>query len=194
MNSNVIAIVNTPALLVAIALSLGVAGCVSPGRNLDVAAVKQIVPGSSTRVEVERAFGQPREFITGTNGWGVGRYMFPRVHVSHDASWVHRRLNPGQLIVRSLSVVYDTARVVRAKLHDESVTQIRQELGWYEAGPRLEAETMRGVAPIGSRSEELISRLGEPMQRLLDPYNHTLLVWIYIKDRADYLGQAQSRS
>lgn len=170
-----------------------VAGCSTPARRLDVAPVRQIVPGNSTVQQVEEIFGPPPVKLTGANGKTVARYFHRTMFRSEEASRYERHWRPGELRVRTLSVLYSPAGLVEKKLHDESITPVHRSRDWLEAGPMLRPDEPAYIKRQLTSADDLIKRYGEPTSRALDTDGRTCLIWLYLKDRTDRLGQPVGR-
>jgi hypothetical protein len=170
--------------------ALAAAGCQTPF-HLSPAAAKRITMGTS-RAEVQKKFGAPRSSETGPGGYTVDHYSSGEFVPSQEASLHNQRHTPGQLLVRSLSVLYDASGLVAKKLHDESLTDIRQEIGWIEIGPPLDDQATAQAQPQTS-GEQLRRRLGEPLQRRLGPDGRIILVWLYLRDRGDRPTESDCR-
>src|SRR4051812_49418783 len=80
--------------------TLLLAGCAIPARRLEVADVRLITQGMQ-RAAVEKRFGAPYQSLSGSDGRTVAHYDFSRVVSS-------RGYAPDSILVRSLSVLYDT--------------------------------------------------------------------------------------
>jgi len=162
--------------------------------RLDVANVRKIVPGTSTRAEVERIFGQPDETLSGADGKLVARYYYRQPIVSTEASRVQRHDHPGDLLLRTLTVRYNSSGTVERKLHDESITPVRRsDSGWVEIGPDLDPAAVSRIEKGKTTAAELLAQLREPASQTLDVTGARLLVWFYYKDRLDRLGQPVAR-
>ena len=165
-----------PVLLIAAALSF--AGCTSMARRLEVPTVKQIVAGKTTRAEVEKRLGYPKESILGANGTTVARYFFHQFIRSTDASWVARRDHPGDILFRAVTLQYGASNIVEKKTYDETVTPIFQTNGWLFAGPDLSAANVSLIQRGVDGERDVVARLGEPTSRSFDTEGRTILVWI----------------
>ena len=166
-----------------LALSLLLAGCASYSKRLEVPTVKKIQPQQSTRADVEKLFGRPKESVVGPNEITVARYFFREYHKSTDASWHNRRDNPGWILFRTLTIAYNRSNIVERKLHDESVTQIYRTNAWFHAGPSLTRESISFVKKGGSTETDLRAKFGEPASRTFDDNGHVMLLWFNIKTR-----------
>lgn len=170
-----------------------VAGCSTSARRLDVAPVRQIVPGTTTVKEVEGIFGPAPVKLTGANGKTVARYFHRTVFRSEEASRYERYWRPAELRVRTLSVLYGPNGIVEKKLHDESVTPVHRSREWLESGPMLRPDEPAYIKRQLTSADDLIKRYGEPTSRALDTEGRTCLMWLYLKDRTDRLGQPVGR-
>jgi hypothetical protein len=166
---------------------VAVAGCVSSPARLDVAPVKAIQPGN-TVAEVEKVFGPAPTKVSGANGKIVSRYIYREIQRSEDSSQYERHWRPGFLLIRTLSILYNSQGLVEKKLHDESVTPIQRTHESVEAGPLLRPDEPASIRKGETTAAELIRRYGEPMMRTLDEQGRTCLYWFYLKDRIDRLG------
>jgi hypothetical protein len=173
-------------------ISILVSGCYSPARRLDVSAVKPITIGM-TRAEVERRLGEPREIQKGSNGAVVARYFFHEFHHSEEASRYGRFHNPGELLYRTLTVLYSANGLVEKKLHDESISSFHREWnGWVELGPPLTSKDFH-ITKGSDTGKSLLERFGEPTVRTLNPNGQLVWQWLYFRGRPDRLGQPFAR-
>jgi hypothetical protein len=171
-----------PVLLFFLAAVLVLPGCAFYGKRLEVGTIKKIVPGKTTRAEVERLLGPPRAVIA-TNNVLLTRHFFHEIEPSRDASSHVRRWHPGDLLLRTLTVRYGPNDIVERKLHDESVTPIYRTNAWYFAGPSLSADTAAFIARGTTTEAELIHKLGEPGSRTFDVDGRVCLAWFSLKRR-----------
>jgi hypothetical protein len=175
--------------------ALFIAGCSIPAHRLEVSAVKRITPGKTRRAEVEEIFGRAKEVNSAPTDFVVANYFFREVIPSRDANPYERRLKPADVLVRSLSLRYDTNGVVVQKLHDESFTPVRRSVtGWFETGPLLDRNVVAATIHSNAPSSEIIKYLNEPIARWLTPNGNTVLEWLYLKDRNDRLGRPEGSS
>jgi hypothetical protein len=166
-----------------LALSLLLAGCASYAKRLEVPSVKKLQPQQSTRADVEKLFGRPKETVVGPNEVTIVRYFFHEFHKSTDASWHNRRDNPGEILFRTLTLAYNRSNIMERKLHDESVTQIYRTNAWFHAGPSLTPESISFVKRGVSTETDLRAKLGEPASRTFEDNGHIMLLWFNIKTR-----------
>jgi hypothetical protein len=179
----------------ALALCAGVlmSGCYSPAHRLEVSVVKKVRPGMS-RPAVEKIMGAPAETVLGSNGKTVARYYFHEYRRLEDSSRYKQFHNPGEGLVRTLSLLYDGGGTLERKLHDESVTPIQRDMNrWVQIGPQLGAGALSRINRGKDRSEDVIQIFGEPMSRSLDPQGRVLLQWVQYREHADYLGQPTAK-
>ena len=170
------------AFLLTLALLLLLAGCAFYGKRLEVRTVSKIVPGQTTRAEVERRLGPPQA-LTKTNSFLLTRHFFHGFEPSRDAGSHVRRWHPGDLLIRSLTLKYGAGDIVQRKLHDESVTAVYRTNAWYFAGPALSADAVAFIARGATTEAELIQKLGEPASRTFDVNGRACLVWFNLKRR-----------
>ena len=180
-------------LVTALLLSFAT-GCQIPAHRLEVAPVKTIVPGSTTRSVIENKFGQPSETMTSPSGNMVARYFFHNFIASTEASISHRWDNPGTVLFRTLTLLYDTNGIVLRKLHDESMTPVRRSRShWIEGGPNLDPQELTLIKTNETRGADLVARLGEPLSRSLNTDGSPLLIWFYGRDRLDRMGMPEGK-
>jgi hypothetical protein len=170
------------ALLMTLAPALLLPGCAFYGKRLEVGTVSKVVPGRTTRAEVERLLGPPKA-VTETHGLLLTRHFFHGIEPSRDASIYVRRWHPGNLLLRTLTVNYGTDNIVERKLHDESVTPVYRTNAWYFAGPPLSADSLAFIARGATTEPKLIRSLGEPASRTFDVNGRAWLVWFSLKGR-----------
>jgi hypothetical protein len=159
------------------------AGCASYARRLEVSTVRKIEPRQSTRTDVERLLGRPKETVVGSDGNTVVRYFFHEFHRSSDASRYNRMNNPGLILFRTVTLDYTPSNIVLHKLHDESVTQIYRTNAWYHAGPTLTPESISFIKKGVHTENDLRPSLGEPASRTFDGNGHNVMLWFNIKTR-----------
>jgi hypothetical protein len=162
-------------------------GCASAGRRLEVSAVERIQPGVTTTADVEKMLGRPHEVVTGANGKSVARYYYSRFLLNTDASHSHVFHNPGDVLYRTLSLLYGRDLVIERKRHDESVTPIRGDERWLTLGPVLNADSLSWIQKGKTRKPELVEleRLGEPAAQSFEPEGSDVLVWVSGRQRRD---------
>ncbi len=171
-----------PALLLILSAVLVLSGCAFYRKRLEVETVSKIVPGKTTRAEVERLLGSPRAFIT-TNGFILTRHFFHEIEPLRDSSFHARQWQAGDLLLRTLTVRYGPNDIVDRKLHDESVTPIYRTNAWYFAGPPLAADTAAFIARGATTEAELIRKLGDPSSRTFEVDGRVCLAWFSLKRR-----------
>ncbi len=181
------------ACLAAISCCVLVTGCQTMARRLEVAPVRQIIIGQTTMPEVEKKFGPPREKVTGANGTTVARYFFREPRINNHVDYYERRDHPGDVIFRTLTLLYGPSPVIQRKVHDESVTAVRRYNGWYIAGPSVLPENLNFLRKGETTKAELVDRLGEAASRSFDNDGAEILVWVSFKGRRDSLANAEVR-
>jgi hypothetical protein len=168
-------------------------GCKSMARRLEVAAVKQITVGQTTMPDVEKQFGRPQEKITGANGTTVARYFFREPRLNYDVDLYERLEHPGDVIFRTLTLLYGPSPIIQRKVHDESITAVRRYNGWYVAGASVLPENLTFMRKGTTTKAEVVDHLGEPTSRTLDNDGAEMLVWLSFKGRRDSLANAEVR-
>jgi hypothetical protein len=177
-------------LILGLSLSLLLTGgCAVYDRRLEVDTVTRVRPGETTRKQVEKVLGPPREVVTLTNGF-LARHYFHGLRPSRDASRHHRKWQPGELLFRTLTLRYDDRQLLVRKLHDESVTPVFRTNAWLFAGSALTTETTSFVARGVTTGQELIRRLGEPASRTFETNGLPQLVWMSARVREKAWGDA----
>lgn len=162
-------------------------GCYSPAHRLEPSTVRPIAVGV-TRADVERRLGPPRE-IESSNGVSVARYFFHEFHRSEEASRYRRFNRPGELLYRTLSLLYNRDGVIEKKLYDETVSVLHREWnGWIEMSPALQGDAPRVIHGTDT-TKSLVQRFGEPTIRTLDTNGRVVFRWFHFRGRADRLGQ-----
>jgi hypothetical protein len=162
-------------------------------RRLDVSSVKQIVVGQTTMPEVEKRFGRPQQKVTGANGTTVARYIFREPRINNHVDPEERRDHPGDVIFRTLTLLYGPSPVIQRKVHDESITAVRRYNGWYVAGASVLPENLGFLHKSETTKAELVDHLGEPTSRSFDNDGSEILVWLSFKGRRDSLANAEVR-
>lgn len=156
-------------------------GCASYGRRLELSTVRKIQPQQTTRAEVEKLLGRPKETVVGAKGSTVARYFFHEFRRSTDASWYVQREHPGDILFRTLTLAYDSENRVQRKLHDESVTPIYRTNAWYFAGPALTPDVVSSIQSGSTPARDVVARLGEPSSRTFDNDGRAILLWFSLK-------------
>jgi hypothetical protein len=169
--------------LVAALLALALCGCASFAKRLEVTTVRKIHPQQTTRAEVEKWLGQPKETVVGAQGVTIARYFFSEFRRSTHVSWHVRHDYPGDILSRTLTLAYNASNVVARKLHDESVTPIYRTNAWFFAGPELTPQTVSFIQHDVTMAREVMDKLGEPASRSFNDAGQTLLVWYRVKTR-----------
>jgi hypothetical protein len=170
-----------------------VSGCQSMARRLEVAPVRQIIVGQTTMPDVENKFGRPQEKVTGANGTTVARYFFREPRINNHVDPYERREHPGDVISRTLTLLYGPTPVIQRKVHDESVTPVRRYNGWYIAGASVLPENLGFMRKGETSKAELVDHLGEPTSRSFDNDGAEMLLWGSFKGRRDSLANAEVR-
>jgi hypothetical protein len=181
------------ACLVAVSCGALVTGCQTVARRLEVAPVRQIIIGQTTMPEVEKKFGRPREKVTGANGTTVARYFFREPRINNHVDPYERREHPGDVIFRTLTLLYGPSPIIQRKVHDESVTAVRRYNGWYVAGASVLPENLGFMRKGETTKAELVDRLGEATSRSFDNDGAEMLVWVSFRGRRDSLANAEVR-
>ena len=143
--------------------------------------------------EVEQRFGRPQQKVTGANGTTVARYFFRGPRFNNHVDAYERREHPGDLIIRTLTLLYGPSPVIQRKVHDESVTAVYRYNGWYVAGPTVLPENLVFLKKGETAKAELVDRLGEPTSRSFDNDGAEILIWLSFKGRRDSLSNAEVR-
>ena len=176
------------AFLGSIALVLIASGCVSPARRLDPSVIRKIQPNVSTRADVEKLLGKPRELIMGPAHKTVARYWWTEALHTADSSRERRRTNPGDVLFRSFTVLYQPAEVVKRKLHDESVTPALRDEYHVTVGHRIDSSVLDRVSKGATTMKDLLALLGEPTARTLSPSGNVVLIWVYAQEDSRHRG------
>src|SRR5688572_19900065 len=93
-------------VLLAIAPLLFV-GCLSPADRLEPSVVQQ-VKEASTRAEVEKIMGRSGAIVTGAGSNSVAHFQYTRRIDSAEFQLIGNfAKNPGDILLRHLSVLYD---------------------------------------------------------------------------------------
>src|SRR5262245_284605 len=96
------------AFLVTTAAALTALGCSSPAKRLEPPVVSQIREGVTTRADIERLFGKPRNPITGSNRRNLVVYEYGRLKPNPEPTSPSVLPTPiGTVWLRTLTVLYD---------------------------------------------------------------------------------------
>jgi hypothetical protein len=131
--------------------------------------------------------------VTGANGTTVARYFFREPRINNDVDAYERREHPGDVIFRTLTLLYGPSPVIQRKVHDESVTAVRRYNGWYVAGASVLPENLGFIRKGETTKAELVDHLGEPTSRSFDNDGAEMLVWVSFRGRRDSLAKAEVR-
>jgi outer membrane protein assembly factor BamE (lipoprotein component of BamABCDE complex) len=166
-------------LAVFLVLVLALTGCVSPAGKLDESVVTQIRDGVSTRSEVERLFGQPKNTSIGSNGKQVAVYRFFRMYEQEDLQGNSRVKRYFHL--RMLSVLY--GKDGRVELHHlyESNTPGSANRNNASVGARVRAEQLALIHKGFTERADLVQFFGNPMAEGLTTDGDLVLVWLYVE-------------
>jgi outer membrane protein assembly factor BamE (lipoprotein component of BamABCDE complex) len=170
--------------LAAACLLIAVAGCETAADRIDPELVQTIKPGITTRQEVLKQFGSPRETLS-----SGGRTLL--FYERDYRAWVTRYgpISPARLVC--LSVLFDrNDRVIRTNYSSHNLTVHAGAVTASAGSPVSEKMLARIHANITTR-KEAIEILGEPGMETLALDGHLVMSWPYIE--ADYAGGGSSR-
>jgi outer membrane protein assembly factor BamE (lipoprotein component of BamABCDE complex) len=174
-------------LLVAIA-GLFLCGCLSSARRLEPSVIGRIKEGSSSRADVEKLLGRPEELLIGSNRKTRAYYDFIQPIISNDSSYHARRRNPGDILVRTLTLLYATDGSLEQKVYNETLTPVEQSRDYFMAGQRIGVATLDRLRKGNTTQEEVLALLGEPTVRTLTVEGHPLFIWYYAREDSHHHG------
>ncbi len=177
----------------ALLASLILTGCVSPADRLEPQVVRQVKEGMA-RPEVEKIMGKPRSVVTGAGEHSVAHYGYTaRINSAEFQLLGAFAKNPGDILLRHLSLLYNRQNVVEKLLFHQSLTPFAVGFGKMSAGQTVSPETLQQIKKGVSNQEDVVKLLGEPTMRALDPNGDLGMVWQYArsemgwtKNRNDY--------
>jgi outer membrane protein assembly factor BamE (lipoprotein component of BamABCDE complex) len=169
-------------------------GCIGPAQRLEPKVVQQVKEGWK-RPDVEKLLGEPRSTVVGNSGEKtVAHYGYTRRIDSVEFQLLGAMAkNPGDILTRHLSLVYNRQNVVDKVLFHQSITPFEVGFGRVSAGHTVSKETLDQVQKGVSTQDDVVKLLGEPTVRALDPEGDLGMIWHYgksqmgwTKDRRDY--------
>jgi len=162
-------------LLVLVVLGL-VTGCESPGRSLDKSAVDQIRDGQTTRAEVERIFGEPKEMTKSPAGKTLYHYeRFYGPFNSGQAGMAAPFADESSLLI--LTVLFNPGDIVEKHLYSQTKPDVSRRM--LRAGVKLGTDELARIVPEKTTRAELASWFGPHWSEELTLSGHTMVVWVY---------------
>jgi outer membrane protein assembly factor BamE (lipoprotein component of BamABCDE complex) len=170
-------------LVVSAFLLVAQTGCETPAQRLDSKAVETIKPGVTTRQEVLKEFGAPRETLTAGNRTLLIYKRFYSGVPSH-----YGPTTDSYLLV--LSVLFNSDdRVLRKHYSSHALDTFYY--GGRSVGTKIEDKTVAQIQPRVTTRKEALALLGEPTQETLTTGGHLVVDWAY--DRAVGFGARNFR-
>lgn len=158
----------TPILL---ALAL-LTGCESPGRALEKSAIDQIRDGQTTRAEVDRIFGEPRQMSKSPEGktmYSYQRYYGPSAAGGPFSDEAHLMM---------LSVLFNSSDIVEKHLFSHTKPKVNSQM--LHAGRKLSQEELSRIVPEKTTRTELNTWFGPHVSEELTFSGLRLVSWLYI--------------
>ncbi len=141
--------------------------------------MNQIQEGTTTRAEVEKTFGPPRRVARGANQKTLTLHSY---HIDrHNPGWVGVAEGiAGSIVLRNLTVLYDTNQVAEKFLFDQSSTTVRRYkgglyFGWSPANVDF-SKIIKGITSRG----ELLLWYGVPTMQTMNTDGDRMLCWGYM--------------
>ena len=113
----------------------------------------------------------------------VARYFFDEIQETKDASRHAQREHPGDVLFRTLTLGYGANKIVKRKLHDESLTPVYRTNAWYFVGPILQPESISFITRNVTVERSLIRQFGTPSGRTFDSHGQDVLFWFQGRGR-----------
>jgi len=163
-------------LILLLALSLLLAGCASS--KITPSALSEIVPGQTTRGEIEKHFGRPRRTTSGSSQKTVADYL-EQLELLPSGSQEY------MITLRSLSVLYDRNGVVEKFVHHESSKPVVRTVHGKAVGSPVPRANW--IKKGETTANDVITLCGPPDFKTLTPGGDLLLGWNYAQQtRGNY--------
>ncbi len=162
------------------------AGCMSPARKLDEAAVKQSIHNGQTLAEVRQLFGQPKRSSTGTAGRVLDVFCVLLAPPGRSTAW-------DSMDVRSLHVLYGADNRVEKFTYYVGKTRVYSsafDQQWQVGTPLEEGKVSQIQRNVTTRAE-LLRMFGAATAEGLDAYGDNTMSWTFIRGRDN--GSKSSR-
>jgi hypothetical protein len=146
-------------------------GCESPGRALAKSAVGQIRDGQTTRAEVDKIFGEPRQMTKSPAGktlYAYHRFYGPSSTGGPFADESH-------LLV--LTVLFSPSDVVEKHLFSHTRPNVSTRMG--RAGREFTTEELGRIMPQKTTQGELAAWFGPHWSEELTLAGERLVVWLF---------------
>ena len=171
----------------ALLLVLLVAGCETPAQRLEPATVKVIQPGLTTKADVLKIYGTPRQSIVGD-----GRTLL----VWDVVYWARPDSTPfspsDSTLARMLSVLFDENGIVLKSLLSEHRIPTTFSAGVVFIGRDFDAKVLAQIKVGATTLPAARTLLGEPAFESFDLNGNPVIDWAY--STGDYIaGETQLR-
>ena len=162
-------------------------GCLSPAQRLEPEVVRQVKEGLN-RPEVEKIMGKPGSVVTGSGSHSVAHYGYIRRIESAEFALIgNLAKNPGDILLRHLSVLYNGKNTVEKVLFHQSLTPFKTGFGRVSAGQVVSADLVREIKKGTSTAGDLVKLFGEPHQKVLDVNGDLVMQWYYAKSQMGWV-------
>ena len=162
-------------------------GCITPGQRLEPHLVHLVKEGSSQR-EVEKLIGKPNYTVTSSGDSSVAHYEFVRRNDSAQRLlFGNLASEPGDILLRHLSILYNEKSIAEKVLFYQSVTPFRTGIGKASAGTVVHPEALKQITKGFSTEKSLMRQFGEPQLKTLDTKGNVVLEWYYAKAEMGFL-------
>ena len=169
-------------VLIFVATMLLITGCSSPGRHLEPALVGQIREGVTTRQEVEKQFGQPRNTMNGSNRRTLVIYEYGQLKPNAEPASASVLPTPmGTVWLRTLSILYDERNTVEKALFYQSTTPYERNMSSISAGNVVGEKELASIKTGETTASDLRKSFGSPMSKTLNVDGELVLGWFYGK-------------
>jgi outer membrane protein assembly factor BamE (lipoprotein component of BamABCDE complex) len=158
--------------LLTLAVLALIAGCQTPGQSLAKSAIDQIRDGTTTRVEIEKIFGEPRQMTKSPQGKTL--YYYERFYGPSQSSMAFA--DEAHLMV--LTVLFRPNDVVEKHLFSHTKPDVSRRMA--RAGHKFESADLARITPQKTTREELNSWFGPHWSEQLTLSGHVMVVWAHI--------------
>ena len=174
-------------------LGLLAAGCMSPAERLEPSIVKSIREGFTTRDEVHKTLGKPRQEVNGSNQKRLATYQYSRL--KPEAAVPTPSALPdkaGTYLLRTFSVLYDEHDTVEQMLFYETSTPLYRQMSTVWVGQAITDRETARILKGASGEGELESMFGPPTARGLTIEGTPVMAWSYVQIKSRFeLREAQ---
>lgn len=147
-------------------------GCETPGQSLAKAAVDQIRDGTTTRGEIEKIFGQPKQMTRSPQGKTL--YYYERFYGPSQSSMAFA--DEAHLMV--LTVLFGANDLVEKHHYSHTKPDVNRRMA--RAGQKFESSDLARITPQKTTRAELNSWFGPHWAEQLTLSGHVMIVWLHV--------------